>query len=194
MVTEGIHYLSLSKARNKYEHLSVEYAQAKKQLAEAAAMGDLRENAEYDAAKTAVGKIAKELEALQPVMSMASIRANDAVLVIQEGCVIDLIIHKLTSVPVQPGSDEFEALKKESPTFHGLLAYGASIGLHELLVDDILKIDTPIGAVLLGKPAGDYSIEVPGGFSNLTVSKVFDIEDAAYLYCEIGGERHVEEE
>lgn len=192
MVTEGIHYLSLGQAKDKYEKLSTEYAQAKRQLAEAAAMGDLRENAEYDAAKTTVGKIAKELDALQPVMSMSSVRANDAVLVIQEGCVIDLIIHKRTSTPVQPGSAAFEELKGGTPTFHGLLAYGASIGPQELLVDNILKTDTPVGAFLLGKPAGDYSVEVPGGFSNLTVTKVFDIEDASYLYCEIGGERHVE--
>lgn len=198
MSVDGVHYLSLGQARERYAQTTAEFDVAKQRLAEAVAMGDLRENAEYDVAKDAVGRLARELDALQPVLSMPAVRANDSVLVIQEGCVIELIIHSLTQNPITPGSEEFNKLKRATesgqltPAFHGLLAYGATMSFHELLVDNILSADTEIGAFLLGKPTGDYSVEVAGGFSNLTVTKVYDVETASILYCELNGDRHVE--
>lgn len=191
-MADGIHYLMLNRAKAQHEQVKAELLVARKQLAEAVEMGDLRENSEYDAAKDAVGKLTKEAEALQPVMTMAAVRANDGLAMIREGAVIDLTVHQLTKSPIKPGTSEFEKLKEQTPVFHGVLAFGASLSIHELLNDKVLKVGTPVGAFLLGKRPGDYSIPVPGGFSNVTVSKVFNVEDAKVLHCTVGGVDYAE--
>ncbi len=193
MATDGIHYLVLNKAKARYSEVQDELVTARQQLAEAVEMGDLRENSEYDSAKTQVSKLVRESEELQPVMTMQAVRANDGITVIKEGSVVEISIYQLTKTPVRVGTAEFEELKKLPPVFHGVLAFGAALSFHELLVDNILHTETPVGKFLLGKKPGDYSVPVTGGFSNLTVSKVFNVEDANELFCEIGGVRHVEE-
>ena len=187
MAVNGIHYLIYEKARDRYNAVQVELVKARERLNEAIALGDLRENSEYDAAKDTVGRLVWESEELQAVMSKGQVHASTDIDLIQEGSVIELAVYVLTKSPVRPGSTDFEELKSNPPVFRGVLAYGATLGYHELLRDSVLKIDTPVGKFLLGKRSGDYSVPVRDGFSNISVQKLSGEITTADLYCKVGG-------
>lgn len=185
----GVHYLALNNAKQRLTVKTKEMDAARVQLDEALKMGDLRENSEYDAARTSVNKLLVELDQLNRVSTMQAVRSADGVDIIQEGSVIDLVIYSLTSTPLVTDSEEFEELKKKTPEFHGVLGFGATLEFHELLTDKLLSVDTPIGKFLKDKQSGDYSVSVPAGFVNLTVTKLdtssIKQED---LYCKLGAE------
>lgn len=173
MSEKGVHYLAYSSIRQRIEKNAVELSDASVQLQEALKLGDLRENSEYDAAKDLMSKITKERDMLSPVLSMPQIRANDSASIFEEGCVIDLKVYNMTPGPMDTRSEKFADMMKTSvPIFEGILMYGGTLPIQELLVDSALSVDTPIGKFLLGKQPGAYSIQVPGGFANIYVRKL----------------------
>ena len=187
MAVEGVHYLALSKAKDRYAATEAEFAVAKQRLDEAIKLGDLSENAEYDTAKSAVNRLSRELDELSPVVTMSPVHANEAVSIIEEGSVVEVIIHSITHNPVPPGSAAFGEAKEGTPAFKGHIMFGASLSFHELLNDHILAASTPVGKYILGKQPGDYSVPVPAGFANLSVRKLEGRVKTEDLYCTLGG-------
>lgn len=185
MAVNGVHFLAIDRAKARLAQLDVEYATAGGQLEEAIKMGDLRENAEYEIAKAEVQRITREREALSGVMTMPIVKANDNIRVIEEGCILSVIIWDVVSTPVQPNSPEFEALKAKTPAFKGVLMYGVTLSYQDLLTDKALSVDTPVGKYLRGKQSGDYSIVVPGGFACVTAQKLKNSTAMEELCCEI---------
>lgn len=185
MATNGIHFLALDKAKLKLAAADEEYKVASIQLDEAVKMGDLSENAEYDAARATVAKIATIRNELSPVVTMQVVKSNDNISLVEEGSILHILIHSVTPTPVKPGSPEFEAAKAGPPEFEGVLMFGATLSIHELLTDCALSSDTPIGRFLLGKQPGDYSIQVPAGYANITAIKLSNKTDADALYCRL---------
>lgn len=185
MAVNGVHFMALDKARSRLAATEEEYRKASHQLDEAIKMGDLRENAEYDAAKAAVARIAKERDELVPVTAMPVVKSNDNISIVEEGSVVHVVIHSITPSPVKPDSPEFKALKEKEPAFEGVLMYGATLNIHELLVDNALAVDTPIGQFILGKQPGDYSVAVPAGFANITVEKLSADTNPEELFCKV---------
>lgn len=185
MANNGVHFMAVEKARTRLSESEFEYAEARQQLDEAIKMGDLRESAEYDAARAAVARIATERDALQPVLSMPVVKANDNIPIITEGSVVEVIIYSVTNAPIDPSTEQFMQEKTKEPLFKGMLMYGATLEVHELLADKALSSDTPIGKFLLGKQPGDYSVAVPAGFANLSVDKLSTGVKVSELYCEV---------
>lgn len=185
MASKGVHFMALDSAKARLAASEGEYKQASQQLEEAVKMGDLRENAEYDIAKAAVQRVARERDALTPVITMPLVKSNDNISIIEEGSVIHLVIHNITPAPVSPGTKEFEELKSCQPAFEGTLMYGATLDIHELLTDSALSTDTAIGTSIYGKQPGDYSVAVPAGFANLTVEKLLSSTKLEELGCKL---------
>ena len=193
MADKGIHYLVLASSKERYKQVTEDLIETQKQFEEAKAEGDLSENFASDDLRERVKMLAREQDALRPVLSMSSVEAPD-VDIVTEGCVIDLTVYTRFSSPVKPGSEEFESLKEENggkpPEFHGVLAFGGALPIHVILTDFILSVDSPVGRSLLHKRPGDYCFKTPDGFSALTVKIVHGVKSSSELYCEFGGVRH----
>lgn len=173
----GIHYLAYDKLKARYDEVVEEYHQVSVQLQEAVALGDLKENSEYDAAKATMSKISRERDVLSSILVLPQIRSNNSLNVFEEGCVIELKIYSLTSTPMDTTSDQFKQMvETKVPDFEGVCLLGGTVSVQELLKDSALDINTPIGTALLGKQPGWYSVQVPGGFANLTAKKLHDGE------------------
>lgn len=171
MAEQRIHYLALSGLESRVSALRKERDETAVQLQEAVAMGDLRENSEYDAAKDAMSRIVKELDSLTPSLSLKPIKANPNARVIEEGCVIRLRVYSVTPSPVS--ASVIQAMGPNAkPLFDGLLMYGGTVPGQDLLQDHALSIDTPIGRGILGKQPGYHTVQVPGGHANFIVEKV----------------------
>lgn len=177
MAESGVHYLAKANILERIEKNASEYERVSQQLQEAVKMGDLSENSEYDAAKEASAKVRREREMLLPVLTMPIVKSNDNVAAFEEGCVVDIQVYNTTEKPLDPNSQEFSALISASkPVFYGKVMLGGTLPIMELLVDAALSVDTPIGAYLLGKQSGRYSIQVPGGFAPVVVRKLKSTE------------------
>lgn len=185
MAVSGVHFLAIDRAKARAAQLDVEYGIASGQLDEAIRMGDLRENAEYEIARAEVQRVTREREALSGVMTLPIVKANDNIRVIEEGCVVKITVWDVLPTPLVPGSTEFMEVKSRVPSFTGVLMYGATLSYQDLLVDNALSVDTPIGRYLLGKQPGDYSIAVPGGFACVTAEKLKNSTSVEDLYCEV---------
>lgn len=189
MAEAGVHYLLHAQIKERLAINKAEYDKATVQLQEAIAMGDLSENSEYDAAKETMRRITSERDALQPYLSMPQIKASDSAGIFEEGCVMQIKIYCTTPEPVDPRSDAFAKLTRDKvPVFEGTVLLGGTLPMQELMTDSALSTDTPIGSFLLGKQSGNYSIKVPGGFSNVYVRKLksteFKMEDIKCVYRE----------
>ena len=180
----GVHFMALDSAKRRLAEVEGEYKEIARQLDEAVKMGDLSENSEYDAAKEAMSRVVKVRDELQPVVTMPVIKSNDNISVIEEGSVIKLNLWSVSPSPVTPGSKEFDMLKNtDACVFEGVLMFGATLEVHELLSDKALSTDTPIGKYILGKQSGDYSVPVPAGYANITVTKLTNRTDVGDLFC-----------
>jgi len=149
------------KLSEELEHLkSVERAKIAKIIDEARALGDLKENAEYHAAKEKQGLMEARITELQDVLSRAQ--------------VIDP--SKLPHTRVSFGSTvvltDLDSDEEVTYTIVGSYESDPSKGL--------ISIDSPMARALLGKEEGDeVVINLPSG------KKHFDIEEVEYREIKI---------
>jgi transcription elongation factor GreA len=149
--------------RDALEHLksdlqrlkTVERQAASKAIAEAREKGDLRENAEYDAAKEAQGLLEAKIQKLEGDLANARI--------IDEGSIDTSKVSILTKVTVTNLSN------KKHMTYHLVSEKEADLKVGKI------SVTSPIGKGLLGKQIGEVAdVQVPAGrlqfkIENITV-------------------------
>ena len=134
---------------------TVERQAASKAIAEAREKGDLRENAEYDAAKEAQGLLEAKIQKLESDLANAR--------VIDEGTIDTSKVSILTKVTVT------NLGTKKQMTYHLVSEKEADLKLGKI------SVTSPIGKGLLGKHVGDVAqVQVPAGrlefqIENITV-------------------------
>lgn len=134
---------------------TVERQAASKAIAEAREKGDLRENAEYDAAKEAQGLLEAKIQKLEGDLANARI--------IDEGSIDTSKVSILTKVTVTNLNN------KKQVTYHLVSEKEADLKLGKI------SVTSPIGKGLLGKHVGDVaSVQAPAGnlqfkIENITV-------------------------
>jgi len=134
---------------------TVERQAASKAIAEAREKGDLRENAEYDAAKEAQGLLEAKIQKLEGELANARI--------IDEGSIDTSKVSILTKVTVT------NLTNKKQMTYHLVSEKEADLKVGKI------SVTSPIGKGLLGKHIGDVaSVQVPAGnlqfkIENITV-------------------------
>ncbi|MDD5019431.1 MAG: transcription elongation factor GreA [Candidatus Omnitrophica bacterium] len=131
--------------RQELDHLKTtkrrEVAQA---IAKARAMGDLSENAEYDAAKEAQGHLEKKIAELESKLSRARIIENENIP--SDKVYIGASV-KLLDIDTQEESEYMLVSPTEAD-----------------YTQNKLSIESPIGKALLGRQAGEeVDIQVPAG-------------------------------
>lgn len=123
---------------------AVERPAASKAIAEAREKGDLRENAEYDAAKEAQGLLEAKINKLEGDLANARI--------IDEGDIDTSKVSILTKVTVT------NLTNKKQMTYHLVSEKEADLKLGKI------SVTSPIGKGLLGKTVGDVAdVQVPAG-------------------------------
>jgi len=134
---------------------TVERQAASKAIAEAREKGDLRENAEYDAAKEAQGLLEAKIQKLEGDLVNARI--------IDESSIDTSKVSILTKVTVT------NLTNKKQMTYHLVSEKEADLKLGKI------SVTSPIGKGLLGKQVGDVAdVQVPAGrlqfkIENITV-------------------------
>ena len=134
---------------------AVERPAASKAIAEAREKGDLRENAEYDAAKEAQGLLEAKIQKLEGDLANARI--------IDESNIDTSKVSILTKVTVTNMST------KKQMTYHLVSEKEADLKLGKI------SVTSPIGKGLLGKQIGELAdVQVPAGklqfkIENITV-------------------------
>ncbi len=134
---------------------AVDRPAASKAIAEAREKGDLKENAEYDAAKEAQGMLEAKIKHLEGVIATARI--------LDESSIDSSRVSILTKVTVT------NLAINKSMTYQIVSEKEAS------LKDGKISVTSPIGAGLLGKVVGDIAeVTVPAGkikfrIENITV-------------------------
>lgn len=134
---------------------TVDRQAASKAIAEAREKGDLRENAEYDAAKEAQGLLEAKIQKLEGDLVNARI--------IDQGSIDTSKVSILTKVTVT------NLNSKKQMTYHLVSEKEADLKLGKI------SVTSPIGKGLLGKHVGDVaSVQAPAGnlqfkIENITV-------------------------
>ena len=134
---------------------AVERPAASKAIAEAREKGDLRENAEYDAAKEAQGLLEAKIQKLEGDLANARI--------IDEGSIDTSKVSILTKVTVT------NLTNKKQMTYHLVSEKEADLKVGKI------SVTSPIGKGLLGKTVGEVAdVQVPAGrlqfkIENITV-------------------------
>jgi len=147
---------ALDQLRTELQKMKTSERQAaSKAIAEAREKGDLRENAEYDAAKEAQGLLEAKIQKLESDLANAR--------VIDEGTIDTSKVSILTKVTVT------NLTNKKQMTYHLVSEKEADLKVGKI------SVTSPIGKGLLGKHVGDVaSVQVPAGnlqfkIENITV-------------------------
>jgi len=147
---------ALEQLRSDLQRLkAVERPAASKAIAEAREKGDLRENAEYDAAKEAQGLLEAKIQKLEGDLANARI--------IDESSIDTSKVSILTKVTVT------NLTNKKQMTYHLVSEKEADLKLGKI------SVTSPIGKGLLGKQIGEVAeVQVPAGklqfkIENITV-------------------------
>jgi transcription elongation factor GreA len=147
---------TFEKMQEELQHLkAVERPAASKAIAEAREKGDLKENAEYDAAKEAQGILEAKIKYLEGVIATARI--------LDESSIDSSRVSILTKVTVTNMSTNKQV------TWHIVSEKEAN------LKEGKISVTSPIGSGLLGKVVGDVAeVTVPAGkikfrIENITV-------------------------
>jgi transcription elongation factor GreA len=149
--------------KDALEHLKIELQKLKgverpaasKAIAEAREKGDLRENAEYDAAKEAQGLLEAKIQRLESELANAR--------VIDQGTIDTSKVSILTKVTVT------NLTNKKQMTYYLVSEKEADLKLGKI------SVTSPIGKGLLGKQVGEVAnVKVPAGnlqfkIENITV-------------------------
>src|SRR5580692_4018888 len=132
---------------------AVERPAASKAIAEAREKGDLRENAEYDAAKEAQGHLEAKIQKLESELANAR--------VIDEGTIDTSKVSVLTKVTVT------NLTNKKQMTYHLVSEKEADLKLGKI------SVTSPIGKGLLGKHVGDTAqVQVPAGTLQFKIENI----------------------
>ncbi len=132
---------------------SVERPAASKAIAEAREKGDLKENAEYDAAKEAQGILEAKIKHLEGVIATARI--------LDESSIDASRVSILTKVTVT------NLGTKKTMTYQIVSEKEAS------LKDGKISVTSPIGKGLLGKVVGDVAeVNVPAGILKFKIENI----------------------
>lgn len=147
---------TFEKMQQELQHMkSVERPAASKAIAEAREKGDLRENAEYDAAKEAQGMLEAKIKYLEGVIATARI--------LDENTIDASRVSILTRVTVT------NMANKKTVTWQIVSEKEAN------LKEGKISVTSPIGSGLLGKAIGDIAdVQAPAGriqfrIDNITV-------------------------
>jgi transcription elongation factor GreA len=142
------------KMKAELQHMkSVDRPAASRAIAEAREKGDLKENAEYDAAKEAQGLLEAKMKHLEDVVTTARI--------VDESTIDTSKASILTKVTVTN-----PALKKQ-------FTYQLVSEQEANLKEGKISVTSPIGKGLLGKKVGEIAeIQVPAGSLKLKVDKI----------------------
>ena len=126
---------------------------ASKAIAEAREKGDLRENAEYDAAKEAQGLLEAKIQRLESDLANARI--------IDEGTIDTSKVSILTKVTVTNLNN------KKQVTYHLVSEKEADLKVGKI------SVTSPIGKGLLGKQIGETAqVQVPAGTLQFKIEKI----------------------
>jgi len=132
---------------------TVERQAASKAIAEAREKGDLRENAEYDAAKEAQGLLEAKIQKLEGDLANARI--------IDEGSIDTSKVSILTKVTVTNLDN------KKQMTYHLVSEKEADLKLGKI------SVTSPIGKGLLGKQVGEVAdVQVPAGRLHFKIENI----------------------
>ena len=135
----------------------VQRPQISEAIAEARAHGDLKENAEYHAAREQQGLIEAKIKEIESILSNATI--------------IDVKELPQTGRVVFGSTVKLFNLETENP-----ISYKIVGSLESDPAQGSISFDTPIGKGLIGKSIGDeVTIETPAG------SETFEIEDVLHI-------------
>jgi transcription elongation factor GreA len=153
----GITYLTkeaLEKLRGELQKMkSIDRPAASRAIAEAREKGDLKENAEYDAAKESQGLLEAKIQRLEA--DLANVR------ILEEGNIDTSKVSILTKVTVTNLSN-----KKQS-TYHLVSEKEADLKLGKI------SVSSPIGKGLLGKQVGEVAdVVVPAGKLQFKVESI----------------------
>ena len=143
------------KLRAELEELkSVKRPEVINAIAEARAHGDLKENAEYHAAREQQGFIEGRIKQLEGELSHAQ--------------VIDVSTLKAGSKIVFGATVELEDLESGAETRYQIVG-----DLEADIKQGLIAISSPVARALIGKHAGDVvTIEAPGGTSEVEIVEV----------------------
>lgn len=141
--------------QEEYEQLTIEgRAHIEERIAEARSHGDLRENADYDAAKNEQGLMEARIRQLRYLLDNSEIREASDSGVVEVGTLV-------TTVDGDGDEMEFFVAPQENKMPGVVLASPSS----------------PIGGALLGAAEGDtVTYEAPGGTYSLTIKSVKPFE------------------
>src|SRR6202451_2890555 len=144
----------LDHQKNEYKKLkTVERPAASKAIAEAREKGDLRENAEYDAAKEAQGLLEAKIVRLEGELANAR--------VIDQGTIDTSKVSILTKVTVT------NLTNKKLITYYLVSEKEADLKLGKI------SVTSPIGKGLLGKHVGDTAqVQVPAGTLQFKIENI----------------------
>ncbi|MBS1916160.1 MAG: transcription elongation factor GreA [Bacteroidetes bacterium] len=153
----GVNYFTkdaLEQLRVELQRLkAVERPAASRAIAEAREKGDLRENAEYDAAKEAQGLLEAKIQKLEGDLANARI--------IDEGSIDTSKVSILTKVTVT------NLNVKKQVTYHLVSEKEADLKLGKI------SVSSPIGKGLLGKQIGDVAeVQVPAGIIKFKIDNI----------------------
>ena len=153
----GITYLTkeaLEKLKSELQKMkSVDRPSASKAIAEAREKGDLKENAEYDAAKEAQGLLEAKIQRLES--DLANVR------ILEEGNIDTSKVSILTKVTITNLSN------KKQVTYHLVSEKEAD------LKQGKISVSSPIGKGLLGKQVGEVAdVIVPSGKLQFKVESI----------------------
>jgi transcription elongation factor GreA len=142
---------ALEKLEAELEQLKTEgRREIEERMAEARSHGDIRENADYDAAKNDQGLMEARIRKLEHVVHTAEVRKVEDTGRVEVGCVVTVI---------DSDGDEMEYfVAAQENKVAGLL---------------LASPESPLGSALLGRSVGDeVEYEAPAGTMNVTVKEV----------------------
>ncbi len=145
---------TFEKMKLELHHMkTIERPAASKAIAEAREKGDLKENAEYDAAKEAQGMLEAKIKYLEGVIATARI--------LDESSIDSSRVSILTKVTVTNMNTN------KSVTYQIVSEKEAS------LKDGKISVTSPIGKGLLGKVVGEIAeVSVPAGILKFKIEKI----------------------
>lgn len=142
---------ALAKLTDELQHLKTAgRREIEDRIAEARSHGDLRENADYDAAKNEQGLMESRIRKLEHLIATAEIVAVSSVEAVQVGCLV-------TVVDADGDELEYFVAPQENKV----------AGVH------LASPSSPLGAALMGAKVGDkVAYEAPAGTFTLEVTGI----------------------